>query len=82
MLISGEESQRGTTDQDFVEKLEDLIQTIGLDIRLKEITDVPEDSVDLVYDNVMKFKSRPLKQHPVMFNEAELKTIIREIIYG
>jgi alcohol dehydrogenase class IV len=66
----------------FVTELEQLMLKLEIPKSVKEIMSLPENSVDLVLENVLKFKFRPLKQHPIEFEENELLKIINEIING
>jgi len=80
-IISGSISTNQSGDG-FMDSLESLINKLELNLALKDITEVYESTVDLIFKNVMKFKFRPLKQHPVEFDTTQLKTIINEIVIG
>jgi len=66
----------------FVNRLENLIHMLNLNLAVKDIMDLPETSVELVLENVLKFKFRPLKQHPAELDTSQLRTVIDEILNG
>ncbi len=57
-----------------------LLVNIGLGKPLSE--EYPDISVDEVVDTILQYKFRPLERHPVKFTKAQLKDIVKEVVYG
>lgn len=66
----------------FLDALDGLLAKVGLNKTVRDILgdEKCEGLADLLVQNILEFKFRPLKQHPVEFGENELKEIVREII--
>ena len=68
----------------FLGTLETLFDEVNLNKCVKDV--LPEDKCagldELLIENIMKFKFRPLLQHPVEFDGEGLKPIVRELIHG
>ena len=67
---------------DFVEKLEVLYDSINCNKKFKDLKDFDSSLSSELVENVLKYKYRPLLQHPVNFNESKLTEIVNEIIEG
>lgn len=68
----------------FNANLEKLIENAGLN---KTVTDIlgaekVKGLADELVTNVMNFKFRPLKQHPMEWGEEGVRKIVNELIYG
>ncbi len=68
----------------FVGKVEALITAVGMNKTVQTIigTDECQGLHERLIDSIMKFKFRPLKQHPVEFDANSLRPIVRDIIWG
>jgi len=79
-------SERTASDksQNFIDKIKDLYSSLEIKTAVKDYKSMEECKYleDVLMDNVLKFKFRPLKQHPVEFDNATLKEIINKIIYS
>jgi len=66
----------------FVDALEALMTRVGLNKTVRDILgdEKCEGLRDLLVQNILEFKFRPLKQHPVEFDKAALETITADII--
>ena len=71
-----------TIQMDFVEKLEVLYDSINCNKKFKDLKDFDSSLSSELVENVLKYKYRPLLQHPVNFNESKLTEIVNEIIEG
>lgn len=68
----------------FVDALEGLIASVDLKKTVRDIIgDAASDGLaPRLIDSIMRFKFRPLKQHPVEFDAQTLKPIVDQIIDG
>jgi len=68
----------------FVDQLEALIVAVGMNKTVENIIgkDNCQGLDERLIDSIMKFKFRPLKQHPVEFDANSLRPIVRDIIWG
>ena len=68
----------------FVGALEALIMAVGMNKTVETIIgkDQCQELDERLIDSIMKFKFRPLKQHPVEFDAVSLRPIVRDIIWG
>ena len=68
----------------FVDQLEALITAVGMNKTVESIIgkDDCQGLDERLIDSIMKFKFRPLKQHPVEFDANSLRPIVRDIIWG
>tara|TARA_B100000029_G_scaffold514559_1_gene617894 strand:- start:703 stop:1869 length:1167 start_codon:yes stop_codon:yes gene_type:complete len=82
ILLFDKSYQNKDLNEEFYIKLENLISNLGINVCLKDISNNLEINIDLICENVLQYKFRPLKQHPVEFNDSQLKAIIKEIVYG
>ncbi len=60
----------------------ELLDKVGLNKHASSYHDISDDLPEKILYNVLNFKYRPLKQHPVEFNSKDLKKIIEEIVYA
>lgn len=60
----------------------ELLEKIGLNKHASNYQDISADLSDKILYNILNFKYRPLRQHPVEFNNETLKKIIEEIVYA
>ena len=67
-------------DDDFIVILEKLINDIGCGKKLKDFIAIDKNLSDQLLKNILKYKFRPLKQHPVEFNESKMNIIIKEVV--
>jgi alcohol dehydrogenase class IV len=67
---------------DFNRKLANLIRLAGLDKTLTDVlgTGLIDGLEDKLVDNVMRYKFRPLKQHPVEWGEDKIRAIVKDLI--
>ena len=78
------ETNRKLWNSDFIQKVDKLISAVGVTRTVAEYvpqSDIHELSERLLHD-VLAYKFRPLKQHPIEFTDKELGDIIYEIIRG
>jgi len=68
----------------FVDFLDAFIASTGLPRTVKDVLGANKvvDLADPLVDNIMKFKFRPLQQHPVNFDAPNLLPIVVETIFG
>ena len=66
----------------LVNSVSQLLEKVGLNKHVNNYHDTSSDFPDKILNNLLNFKYRPLKQHPVEFNNETLKKIIEEIIYA
>lgn len=70
--------------KNFILALEELFQAVDMTKPAKDYINNQNISSfpDVLVENIMKFKFRPLKQHPVEFEGESLKPIVTEMIFG
>ncbi len=68
----------------FVDALNALITEVGMNKTVETIIGKGkcQGLDERLIDSIMKFKFRPLKQHPVEFDAKSLRPIVRDIIWG
>ena len=68
----------------FLERVKRLLKEIDLNKNIQHFAKEQNlDGLDRnVLDYLLKFKFRPLKQHPIEFSKDTLKNIIRDVLYG
>jgi len=68
----------------FVDSVENLISSVGLNKTVRDLLgpEKCEGLSELLVRNILEFKFRPLKQHPVEFTEADLLPIANTIVFG
>ena len=64
----------------FVQRMEDLVAGVELNRPLQDFQSVKDGFAQQLLENILTYKFRPLKQHPVEFQERELRDIIATII--
>jgi alcohol dehydrogenase class IV len=66
----------------FVERLRELLSSVALDAKALQapLQKQGPKLADTVVSHILGYKFRPLKQHPVEFNEADLKLIVSRMI--
>lgn len=67
-------------DYDFIVILEKLINDIGCGKKLIDFIAIDKNLSGQLLKNVLKYKFRPLKLHPIEFNESEMSIIIKEVV--
>jgi len=75
-------SSEGNLAEDFYQKIDFLMGSVGMKLTLRNLlpTDIIERQVPKLVDNIITFKSRPLKQHPVEFNRHSLELIVADML--
>tara|TARA_Y100000768_G_scaffold389006_1_gene390109 strand:+ start:5632 stop:6816 length:1185 start_codon:yes stop_codon:yes gene_type:complete len=70
--------------ENFFNVIEDMFVSLSLNKCVNDFLPKEKfkDLDKLLIENVLKFKFRPLLQHPVVFNDKSLKPIIHELING
>lgn len=63
----------------FVELIENIFKQVNMFKKVKECIKV-DNIADKLLDDVLKYKFRPLAQHPIEFSKKELEIIINEIV--
>ena len=81
-LHKDDENFSELTASRFVIDLEALMRKLEIPGSVKALMELPEHTATVVLDNVLKYKFRPLKQHPIEFTKEELLKIIESIING
>jgi alcohol dehydrogenase class IV len=66
----------------LVNSVFELLRKVGLNKHANDFQDISSDLSGKILHNVLKYKYRPLKQHPVEFNSEVLKKIIEEVVYA
>ena len=66
----------------FIRRLEELFVKVGVAKPLKELFKIENNFEGLLLENILKYKSRPLQQHPIVFEKDQLLEIIANICYG
>ena len=70
--------------ENFLDKMEDMFNSVNLNKCVKDFlpNEKCKDLEQKLIDNILKFKFRPLLQHPIEFDGKSLKPIIHEIVNG
>ncbi len=66
----------------FVQRMEELVAGVELNRPLQDFQSVKDGFARQLMENVLTYKFRPLKQHPVEFDQVQLFDIISEIFHG
>ena len=68
----------------FLNTMEEMLNKVDLNKCVKDFLSKEkcEGLEQVLIENILKFKFRPLLQHPVEFDGKSLKPIIHELIYG
>ena len=79
-----EDTIKSTQDKadSLVNSVFELLEKVGLNKHASNYHDTSSDLADKILNNLLNFKYRPLKQHPVEFDNNDLKKIIEEIVYA
>ena len=62
----------------IVDRIGRLLSETRVPLHVEDVAEAPPALVEQLLSDVFGYMSRPLKQHPVAFGEAEIRAIVLE----